>query len=437
MLQVFLGYDIRTSSKPPPSKEALRDEGRLVEERAIDLEGLGLGRGGVGAVGGDGDVRLGAIEPLRGRGSSAPHRLAERRTTNGVDVGLGSSGVVDKLLEEVRDLAEDVDLLDESPRRVRLALLARQEIQEDGRLRDGRSLLRAQRRLVAIETHPLPDEGDLARRSVVRLDVDDGVEVLHDRSSRLESVSSRGDGDQLVPDDDAPDSDLLAPVRRRRREFHHRQRDPLAALARALEVGKVPLGGEDVRAESLDCMDEDSTRARQVDNPVSDAHDARDGGTGPEAMNRVAVSSARDVRRRSRLPSSGELTKVGHPALRTCSELPAFGETLVDDRDLHLVVVLALDRVPVRRGGVDGDGKLVGFGRPLVELGAVGRGRGDDKVGDGGRLEDVDALGRLGVPEGELDGGVPDAVGGARGQLAGLPLSPMLLLLHKTAVASP
>lgn len=297
--------------------------------------------------------------------------------THGVDVRFGAGGIVDKLADQVRDLPEHVDLFDEPFGLVRLLLFDEVHVQQgvDLGVAGGGGL-------AVLEAGRLPAKLERRGGVIVGLGVLDRVDV-GDVGAADDAGPAGRDGDEFVADDDRTNVDRLGAVLRRRGKLHHDERDGLFAFfADRLEVGKVPVGGEQVGPEPLDRVDKDAAGAVEVLDVVADADDAAHVAARPDAVDRVAVSAGGIVGRvAARRGFAAQLTEIGEAAAGTVTDLEAVGDALVLDRDLDVLVVLGLDRVLVAVGRVHRDRDLVRLARPLVRL--------DFEVGHADRLPDV------------------------------------------------
>lgn len=112
-------------------------------------------------------------------------------------------------------------------------------------------------------------------------------------------------------------------------------------------------------------MDENAASTLEVDNVLAGAQDTADLATGPEAVDAVTVGTCDRVRRVALRLLARVLAVVGEATLGSGTELEAGGELLEDERDLDVVVVLALDGDPA-----NSDASLSSFsalGRRRVE----------------------------------------------------------------------
>jgi hypothetical protein len=257
---------------------------------------------------------------------------------------------------------------------------------------------------LSLERRTLPNPLDRRRCLVSCLLVDDLVLVRAARSTD-NAVSSRRDRNKLVADNDRSDVDDLRAVSRGGGELHLNERDAVV-VSDSLEVSEVPLRSEEVGAETLDGVNEDTA----------------DLATRPEAVNAVTVGTGDNVGSVALRLLAGVLAVVGEATLGSGTELETSSELLEDEGDLDVVVVLALDgdsaksdefsffcgvhidgreegrNALVGRSRVDGDGELVGLARTLVEL----LGRSGLEARNGNALEGVLAL-AISVTESELN----------------------------------
>jgi hypothetical protein len=273
---------------------------------------------------------------------------------------------------------------------------------------------------LSLERRTLPNPLDRRRCLVSCLLVDDLVLVRAARSTD-NAVSSRRDRNKLVADNDRSDVHDLRAVSRGGGELHLDERDAIV-VSDSLEVSEVPLRSEEVGAETLDGVNEDTASLVEVGDVVARAEDTADLATRPEAVNAVTVGTGDNVGSVALRLLAGVLAVVGEATLGSGTELETSSELLEDEGDLDVVVVLALDgdsaksdefsffcgvhidgreegrNALVGRSRVDGDGELVGLARTLVEL----LGRSGLEARNGNALEGVLAL-AISVTESELN----------------------------------
>lgn len=374
----------------------LRDESGLVVEPALDVQALReTGYKRVGTV----DVKSYRVRPLNTQQLSNDGRRAMVDTYL-VNVRLCARHVVDHGLDYVGNLRQHINLLDQA-----LVVIRRADVHMENRI-DLALCTNSWRR-------PLEDQLGGCIVTGIRIVRSPGVCRTGDHLAFQQVLSGilcfGGDGRKLAAEDERADIDghkagaraLLAIVVYRS-EFHLDRRH--AAVCFTLEVRKVPAGGNEVRAHTLNSMHEHA-RALGIESLTFEGDSALGGGARPEAVDDVALGV------------SEVCAEVGEPALGALADLEPGHASGARDLDVKFEVVakVGVDGVCLRLVTV---GVTLVRDRELVRLAGalVKPGRRGHEVGDVHRLPEPLACVGVVYLGGDLDRRVPyaDAKASAR-----------------------